>query len=778
MAKPIEKLAVRRVLELALDEGDLHASTGMLDAARGLAIHRHFQSLTPQGAEMPLKMRIEGKQLILDISGRADAVVTEKGIPVVFEYKTSTHLPDTPKVVDIAQARFYAYLLSRQENHAKIIVRVFCLDAMTGESRIFEELHTPKTLEDFATPILQRLLMRREAAYARRMQTHFSAQKLPLPYPKLRQGQQDMMDATLSALLSGATLLCQAPTGIGKTMGALFPAAKLFAQDEMPERIFYLTCKGTARLAAIEALRHLQQAGLAASVCIISAKESCCKQGPDGCLGKACSYAIGYYERCGNAIEEVLESTMLFDAKTIGQLAEKYHLCPFEFSLDLSMHCSFVLCDVNYAFAPRFRLQRHFSSSLPRKRQAHLLIDEAHNLVDRARDMYSALLFKQDILLLRQICVDLEAYPEAAHALGSLNAFFVGFLREMEAANLKIQAIESAPHGLLQRLERAQKTVEELRLHPLFPPEHLPLADSLNQSLQDALYAVEHFDKGYRGYFRNDDGFSMHLLCADPSWHLQQVIDHTRGAVLFSATLSPSGYFARMLCPSAHHIELPCPFPPEHRLVLLDEKTKTTFAQRQAGFAHIAAQLSAMVQGKIGNYLAFFPSFAYLRGVMAYLSSADFTVFSQQSGMKERERQNFLSHFVEAPKKSALGLAVMGGIFGEGVDLMGDRLIGVAVVGVGWPSLSPERETIRNYFDEGDGEGLLQAYIHPGMHRVLQAAGRLIRSEKDKGVLLLLDERFAQPPYVHLLPLDWQINPSTSPHQVLTLSQQFWSRQI
>nr|MDD6336100.1 ATP-dependent DNA helicase [bacterium] len=770
----VERISVHRLLALALDAGSLGpmASGGRMQL--GVEIHRALQAAAPPNAvcELALRRRYPQDDPVIEVSGRIDCTyVTPDGMRVVEEFKSVSSLPDNPPAAFFAQALLYAWMLGEEGLQT---VSVLCVDSQSGETARFDHQLTLAEITARVEPILSRAARRRTAARYRYEAMVQSIASLPLPYDSLRPGQDEMVSACFSALAEEETLLVEAPTGIGKTMGALYPATLRLGQRGAPSRIFYATAKSTARKAAIQALLHLQSLGLDAAFVELTARERCCPYPDAGCDPALCPRALDYYARSGPALERALEQGRAFDRATISRICKQENICPFEFALDLTDGCAFVLGDLNYCFSPHVQLQRMFGPQVTKARRPILLQDEAHNLLGRAREMFSATVEKSRILSARQLALSLPGYEACAEALGRLNALFVRKKREMEQAHRTLMDAAELETALHKRLEAATAAAEALLAVPL----EAELADAMRKlffSLRAASDACAHFDQGYRLWWDITQDVVLHLYCADPSSRLGQVLERTRGAVLFSATLSPLPYFMRLLAPGARALELPSPFPQENLRVLLDATIRTTFRSRAEDYQRVARQLEALVSGKSGNYLAFFPSFAYLNGVRPFLQGMQLIV--QSPGMPERERRAFLRAFSAPPAPDApalLGLAVMGGVFSEGVDLAGEKLVGVAVVGVGWPQLTPEREMLRLVFDDEEGQGQRYAYIHPGIHRVLQAAGRLIRTENDRGVLLLMDERFTQPPFCQLLPDTWHITPTSGPQDTARLAADFW----
>ena len=596
----------------------------------------------------------------------------------------------------------------------------------------------------------------------------------------------------------GARLFCQAPTGIGKTMSALFPALKAMGEGH-GEKLFYLTARNTTQAAAEDALARLRASApeLALRSVTLTAKEKAClcrdAEGRPACLPELCPYANGYYDRLKTALSALLDGgSGCFDRTVLAETGRKFSVCPFELGLDLSEWCDVVIGDYNYLFDPVVRLRRFFDAS----GDWLFLIDEAHNLPDRARAMYSASFSKASLTeakrslgpgksaLKTALRKADKAFLEARRAVAELAPRHGTLPAEAAPAEAKQTSLLDAPEaetafalpeplfaedgtvffrelpaGLLKPLQALTAPLQDwLEQHP-DAEAHTALLD-LYFKVQDILRAAERYDEHFTAQLTAyGSALDLHILCLDPAPFVDASLSGGRAAALFSATLTPPGYYRNVLgCPDARAVALESPFPPQHLGLYCLPSISTRYRDREASIRPLSDALAAMAKGKVGNYLAFFPSYAYLRQVYEDFTARypDIPTLAQESGLDDAGRAAFLARFAPHPEKTLLGFGVLGGIFGEGVDLAGDRLIGCAIVGVGLPQVNPRQEMLRRYYDAAPGgTGFDYAYRCPGMNKVLQAAGRVLRTSEDKGVVLLLDDRFARSEYTRLFPRHW-----------------------
>ncbi len=773
------ELSVRELCERAHKSGslDMTRPRRLREAQRdGAALHRELQKKGGENyeAEVTLCNTTTCHGITYTVEGRADGVIREGDKWIVEEIKTTDggRFSGERRTDAYSQLRCYAYFLAEAKELSEVTLRLRVVDRKTGEEKITDHTEKREELCLFYLSLLTRIEPFAKWEVLRREELIPSVCGVSFPYPDPREGQTELAEAVFRAIRRQKTLFAQAPTGIGKTMATLYPAVKALGEG-LCDRIFYLTAKQNVRREAYAAAGRLFACGARLRTVILYAKEQMClceggcRNGNlSHCNPRDCIYARGYFDRADAAVLELLSRQNGFPRSIIRGVAEKYRVCPYELSLDLSEQCEIIICDYNYAFDPAVYLRRYFDEDGERGRYV-FLIDEAHNLPDRARDMYSAKLE----------CAHFEALYSRVNAAEEpeLETMLGGFILTMRRlSKLCTENRNKSPDGMengyyLNRspLENFAKEAVKFRERAdaflRAKPEH-PLAPELYRLCTDVrkyLLLNEYFDERFLTYLQLYRGeFAVQTYCLDPSGVLRSALGRAISAVLFSATLTPPDYFAD-LCGCAGNaatLELPSPYPAENLCVTVVPGVDTTMENRAKSYRRVATLIAAAVSARAGNYLVFFPSYDYLEQVHRRFAEkypqVDCAV--QQKNMNPRERDEFLAHFKEDTGHLRIGFCVLGGGFSEGVDLPGKRLIGVIVIGVGLPGLSNERNFLRDYFDKTREHGYEYAYTYPGMNRVLQAAGRVIRTERDRGVLVLIDSRYAAEPYLHLYPAHWQ----------------------
>ena len=754
------RLPVRTLVETIFRSGDLVLSSAG-SPVRAIRAHRRYQAAQPEGyrAEVPVSGGVEVRGLGLEVSGRIDGLFETPDGPVIEEIKTSLKPRaswEKGRPAHWAQAKVYGHLLLSQGDHQQATLRLIHLGLNSGEEKVLERTYSRTGLARFFLDLVSgfaELLLRRESRLEERDRT---IRSLEFPFPSFRRGQREMAVAVFRAIKEGRRLLVQAPTGVGKTAAVLFPALKALAEGRAT-RLFYLTARTTGRRAAEESLERMRAAGLKLTSVSLTAKEKICPQEKPACDPELCPRAKGHFDRLGKALEEA-QPLPAWTGEAIETLARTFRVCPFELSLELANEADCIIGDYNYAFDPRVYLRRFFEPDPLRPEERYVfLVDEAHHLVGRAREMFSARLSKQPFLDLRRaIKTDL---PPLYRAAGKINSFFLTLRRRCQEEGGAIQEQED-PRGLYPFLEEFAGLAEER----LFGGPPAPFSEELKElyfAVSGFLRVAKEYGPGYATLLETRGReVNLRLFCLDPAARLDQALKRAGAAVFFSATLSPLEYQARLLgCPEEPPgLCLSSPFPRRNLKVLLADNISTFYTDRERTKLDLARALAGLVRARPGNYILFFPSYAYLEmvrpGLEGELEGTE--IIAQSPGMSEPEREIFLARFRTDNQETLVGLAVMGGIFGEGIDLRGDRLAGVAVVGVGLPSPSPERELIKDHFQELLGAGFEYAYLYPGFNRVLQAAGRVIRTETDRGVVLLIDRRLKRPAYRRLFPDHWR----------------------
>ncbi len=779
-ARKEHRIGVRELAEFALEGGDLFVDNEAAEnMQQGLMAHMQVQKSYPEGwqAEVTLERLEHVNGVDLHVYGRMDGVCLGKGDerPVIEEIKSTrvrdpSRIAENSRPVHWAQAEIYAYILSMEHGMCDVEVRL-TYKSTEGPSHTYTRVYDPHGLSErffaYAAPYARwiTLLDGWEAVSRPTMRA------LTFPYGEYRPGQRDMAASVYRAIKKRKLLLCEAPTGIGKTSAALFPAIKAIGSG-LADRIFYLTARTTARKAAEDALERMREKGLRLRCVTLTAKEKICFMPEMKCRPDECPYAAGYYDRRREALNEAVSLERLGRAE-IEALAAEHGVCPFELSLDLCETADCVICDYNYVFDPVVHLRRFFDG----KTDSVLLIDEAHHLAERARDMLSAELNYADLLKLRRMCARAEGKEtDLYQSLARLIRLIRSLCKPLDMPSAETEP----PNSLYTAVDEFALAAKE-KLGTGY--EYASLLKDVYFAALDYQRACDDFDGNYRALlFPDKHAYRVRLWCADPAEHLRRTMERTAGACLFSGTLTPMDYYARISGVRKEEgdglISLDSPFPPENLLVLRMD-TDTRYRVREETAGEIAKALYAMCAAHTGNYMACFPSYAYLQMVyerFAVLTGGKVRVIKQEPGMKDEERSSFLEMLRPEPGRSLIAFIVMGGIFSEGVDLPGDRLSGAAIIGVGFPQPDFERQLLCEAWNDSD-EGMAYAYVYPGMEKVLQAAGRVIRSEEDKGVILLLDDRYMQREDTKLFPRHWKVRKAHDAGEAHDMMSRFWNEQ-
>ena len=761
-------LPIRRLAEFLLRSGSIDSRfTGFDRANEGARLHRKLQKAAVKEfpdyqAEAALRQEFSCAGIDYTLEGRADGIYTDRdGTPAIDEIKTTTLPPEyitgEQNPEHWAQAQCYAAIYARQQGLPAMRVRLTYYQVDEELEFRFTHDYTAAELDAIVTDLLTQYAPWAKRSAEWKQRSRASLEKLQFPFEDYRPGQRAMIGAVYKTCAEGGQLLCQAPTGIGKTMSVLYPALKALGEGGP---VFYLTARGTTRAAAENALNLLRtsDSDLALRSVTLTAKDKICLQDRRECTPEACPYAKDYYDRCKEALWDALDTPGM-TAEALQAQARRHTVCPFELGLDLSLWADVVVGDYNYLFDPVVHLVRFFES----RGDYIFLIDEAHNLPGRARDMHSVSLSKSEIYDAKKRLG--PGKSSLKNALTRVNQLFIDWRHRCEE-----QAGDSRYGKTIFERERSEALDRALR--KLCEPLEIWLDDHREPDETHEALLQLYFD--IRAWLRVSDTFDDHfvlqvaargsevrasMLCLDPSAFLESDFAKGRAAVLFSATLAPAGYY-KDLCglPDARAVALRSPFPQENLGLWCARQVSTRYKDREASIAQVAELLAVMVRGRPGHYLAFFPSYSYLQQVWDAFAERwpDLPTLRQESAMDEAARADFLARFDAEDGGTLLGFAVLGGVFGEGVDLAGDKLIGVAVVGPGLPQVGPRQEQLREHFEETRGAGFDYAYRYPGMNKVLQAAGRVIRTPQDRGVVLLIDDRFAAPDNRRLMPPHWE----------------------
>ena len=760
---PVIRISVRNLVEFILREGDIDNRTGggqdPEKMQMGSRIHRKIQRQmgSDYQAEVPLKTEIACDGFILKIEGRADGLIHAKEQVMVDEIKGVLRELDRvqePAGIHLAQAKCYASMVVEQEGLDEIGVQMTYCQMETEEVKRFQYSYQSNELKTWFDEIIRQYekWAKFQIEWRKARNTSIKGIEFPFPY---RKGQRNLAVSVYRTILRKKKLFIQAPTGVGKTISTVFPAVKAVG-EELGEKIFYLTAKTITRTVAEQAFETLREQNLKFKVITLTAKEKICFCEETSCNPDDCPYAKGHFDRVNDAVYELLMQEDVMSREVLEAQARKHKVCPFEMALDVSTWVDGVICDYNYVFDPDARLKRFFAEG---GAGGYLfLIDEAHNLVERGRQMYSAELCKEDFLAVKKL-VKGEA-PRFAKRLEACNKILLAMKKECE--NYKV--LDNISHfgiQLMNVLSETDRYLEEC------------VDKEVRETVLDFYFQVRSFlniydglDENYVVYteYQENGRFVLKLFCVNPAANLQKCLDKGNSAVFFSATLLPIQYYKRLLSTEKDNyaVYIDSSFDTKKRLLMNGVDVSTRYAMRSREmYQRYATYIFRVVKAKIGNYLIFFPSYRFMEDVyqeFTQLLASDeeeMELVIQQKHMDEEERENFLRAFEMGREKSLIGFGVLGGIFSEGIDLTNEKLIGTLIIGTGLPQVCNEREILKSYFDQKGLYGFDYAYRYPGMNKVLQAAGRVIRTEDDRGVILLLDERFQREKGKEIFPKEW-----------------------
>ena len=779
MEKPIVRISVRNLVEFILRNGDLVSGSGTSDKEamlKGSRLHRKIQKQmgSHYQPEVSLKKDTEYDDLILRVEGRADGIFLQDEQFCIDEIKgvyKKLELMEEPVLVHRAQALCYAWIYLDAHDLEKIDIQMTYAHLDTEVIKRFRETLTRAELKQWYEELTDSYHKWLAYQIEWREKRNESMKKLEFPF-EYRKGQREMVSGIYHAISKKEQIFIQAPTGVGKTMSAVFPAVRAIGQG-MAETVFYLTARTITRTVAQDAFEILRDRGLLFKVVTITAKEKLCFCDKPECDPEKCPYAKGHYDRINDAVYELWTTEQSFDRETLLRHAQKWQVCPFEMSLDLAVWMDGVICDYNYVFDPNVCLKRFFGENV--SGNYLFLIDEAHNLVDRGREMYSASICLDDVIEIRKF---VKPYSQKLwKKLGKVKKQMEELRENCGEWNVEENA-GVLPISLLSVQGELDQLLEE------------PPAQEVVDGILDFYFAVRNFlniselvDDNYVVYTAFDENgrFYMKLFCVNPAENLQKCLDKGNSTVFFSATLLPLQYYRKMLSTRSENFGMyvESPFEQKKRCLMICRDVSSKYTRRgYEEYRKIAEYIARMSWQKKGNYMVFFPSYRLMEDVYQVYQD-EFSVswvrcISQHASMTELEREEFLEEFTEETEETLVGFCVMGGIFSEGIDLIGDRLIGAAVVGTGLPQVNCEREILKGYYDEKGEQGFDYAYRYPGMNKVLQAAGRVIRTKEDTGAILLMDERFLNRDYRNLFPREWNDACTCTLGNVEKHLQAFW----
>lgn len=797
-SQPQIRISVRNLVEFVMRSGDLdnRRTAGAKKEAMqaGSRLHRKIQKRMGASYRSEVMLRYQVQEDMFDIlvEGRADGIITEPAGVTIDEIKCiymDVSRLEEPEPVHLAQALCYGWFYSIQKELDSVGIQITYCNIETEEIRRFKEVRSFEELKSWFEGLIHEYVKWARYLYHHGIRRQECLKELPFPYP-YREGQKELAGNVYRSIARKRNLFIQAPTGVGKTLSTIYPSLKAMGEGH-GEKLFYLTAKTITRSVAEEAFSILRREGhLYFNTVTITAKEKLCVMEKPDCNPQACPRAKGHYDRVNDAVYEIIQEVDGITRDKVLEYAQRYQICPFEFCLDISNWVDGIICDYNYVFDPNVRLKRYFDQGEPG--QGYLfLVDEAHNLVPRAREMYSASLIKEDVLLTKRILKTQTGSGKVIAQLDKCNQRLLELKRSYGVDEGGRRTVLGSAYELLPDVNAlALNLMTMFGELETFMNENIEFPDrdlvlEFYFAVRDFLYVYDRLDEHYRIYDQilTDGSFMVKLLCINPAANLKECLDKGVSTLFFSATLLPIQYYKELLSGNQEEyaVYAKSPFPQENRMVLAASDVSSRYSRRgPSEYEKIVDYICRVVEGKKGNYMVFCPSYQYLHAIEDILAAREasgalsFIWNAQTNHMTEEDREAFLQSFEEERDCSMAALCVMGGIFSEGIDLKEDRLIGAVIIGTGLPQVNTEQEILKEYFDEQGEHGFDYAYQYPGMNKVMQAAGRVIRTIRDRGIIALLDDRFLRPEYVALFPREWGTYTVVNRYNVDQAVRAFW----
>ncbi|MBL4931476.1 ATP-dependent DNA helicase [Clostridium paridis] len=774
------RISVRNLIEFILRRGNIDSSyMGNKRAQEGTRAHQYLQKENSKiyeeyKKEVYFKHIFERESMSISVEGRADGIIKIDDRIIIEEIKSTTKelvlIEEDNNMLHWAQVKFYGYMYLIENDGNSIELQLTYIHLDSNETKKFNKVFELQELEEFVNFVVDEYIKWALFTLDWVKERNNSIKSLEFPFERYRKGQREFAVVVYNTIKSKGMLFAQAPTGIGKTISTLFPAIKSLG-EELSDRIFYLTAKTITRTVAEESLRLIRDKKVRIKSITLTAKDKICFNSGSSCNAEECAYAQGFYDKVNEALFDIINNEDEFTREKIETYSKRYGICPFEFSLEISNWSDVIIGDYNYVFDPRVYLKRFFDES---SEKYTFLIDEAHNLVSRGREMFSAILEKRAILNAKKI---LKGEKKLIKYLNKINTYLISLKKDAQDKDVK-EIIVDEPTVLYEYIRGYLKECDEFLVTHKDFPEYEQILDLYFQ-LNTFINISGFYDENYLTIVKLDgEELILKLFCINPSKNLREGMNRSNSKIVFSATLSPGNYFIELLGGSeeSYKMSLPSPFP-EKNLLTLIAPISTRYKHREATINKIISMILEFVKAKRGNYMCFFPSYKYMKQAQEILDSRneDIIFIMQKDNMSEEDKEEFLKEFKEPKDKSQLGLCVLGGVFSEGIDLTGDSLIGAIIVGVGLPQISFEQDLIKDFFKE-KGEGYDYAYTYPGINKVMQAVGRVIRREEDKGATLLIDDRFISNKYLRLMPENWRdLKIVRDKEDIIKEMDDFWS---
>jgi len=749
------KLSVRELVEFIYKSGDINVKSMKPERAMdGIKAHKLLQSQMDDNyqKEVFLKYEFEYNNILFTIEGRADGILIDENIVTIDEIKSTYRnlelLNENYNLAHSAQAKCYTYIYALQNNINNICMQLRYYNLDSKQIRCFTYKYELKELELFFYGLIDKYLVWAETIINLNINKRETIKKLEFPFENYRHGQRDFSIAVFKTIKEGKKLFAQAPTGVGKTISVLFPAIKAM-NIKQNSKIFYLTAKSSTKNIAFNTMKIMVDKGLNLRTLIITAKEKICFNDECNCDPEFCKYARGYYDKVNDILKYSVKNDCLFDREYIEKICIENEICPFEYSLDLSYMSDIVICDYNYYFDPRVSLQRE---DFLKNNNDILLIDEAHNLEDRARNMYSPELFKEDFLYASKMMKDLN--KKVCKELKNVNKKFIDIKKDMDE---KTGIMKDEPSELIKALRKF--VVEGDTYINDIKSENIP--DELIDLYFKSMFFIkisEIVDNNFCYYTEFFGGKTrVKIFLIDPSKVLKETQKSACSSIFFSATLTPLKYFKYLLGgdESDYSLKLKSPFDENNLKILITADLSMKYAVRDTNIEKVCDYIHSAISDNAGNYMVFFPSYNFLDKVSTVYSDlyGEDNIIIQNQNIKEEEQNEIVNKFHN--RTNIVLFTVVGGIFSEGIDLPLEKLIGAIIIGTGIPQISFERNIIKEFFNDKFNMGYEFAYKYPGFNKILQSAGRVIRTESDTGMVLLIDSRLCQYSYIKLFPEHW-----------------------
>ena len=751
-------LSVHQLVDFLLRTGDIDNRVfNRSTMTEGSRIHSDYQSKQEEGSyisEYPLTQTFNVDEVEVVLQGRADGIINGRDRYIIDEIKTTVidlvEFRNEQLEWHLGQAKCYALMFATERNLEDIGVRLtYIRQGKEKEKFIDDYVFTRAQLFEYVLSLIEDYLEFYNLIFRNLSKRRQSIEKLPFPFDSYRQGQQKLTKTSYANAIKGGNFFVEAPTGIGKTMSTLFPYVKAMKDDDRA-KIFYLTAKSSGKEAAMNAVAVMREKGLELNNILITAKKKICFCDEQKCNPEDCPYARGYYNKIQGVLKYALSTENEFTYSKIIELARDSMVCPFEFQLDLSLFCDVIVCDYNYMYDPMAYLHRYFDTDA-----SHYLalVDEAHNLIDRAREMYSASLNEETVLNAKKSIRKIKN-PKLKRVINKVAKLFDD-LNMLEEGDSIVTNFTQEQYRVL---ENAFTNLQDINKEE--PKDITTETTNLLLEINSFLKISEFFSDNYLSYLHVEKGkTSMRLFCLDASRYIREIGKTIKATTFFSATMSPMEYYIDTLGGNKEtdpYMILPSPFPKKNLKLMVAPKVSIKYKNRESSYEEVVKYIQSFISGRVGNYFIYSPSYEYMNKILSMMKFDDSVdVYVQEKDMTDYNKIKFLNNFKSDPERTTLGFLVIGGAFSEGIDLVSDRLIGAVVIGVGIAKLNFESDQIMEYYKIHGLPGYEYAYLNPGMNKVMQAVGRVIRSEKDRGVVLLIDERYTYRSYMSLFKEEW-----------------------